>query len=308
MAGVCVSLAVLALLPILVPSYYAGLVVQMLVWGIFAMSLGLLLGYAGLPSLGHAAYFGTAAYAVGILSTRVVQNFWVNLLVGVGMAALAAAILGVLAVRARGPYFLLITLALAQVVWGIAWGWRSLTRGDDGLPGIHRPDLAFFWSLQDARGFYYVVLVSFLIAALLMYLVQRSHFGHVLVGIRENEVRMRVLGYHVSLYKYGAFVLAGAFAGFAGVWFAYYNGFVSPTGLSMVTSGEVLLMVIVGGAQTLLGPVVGAALVVLLENIVSAYTERWVLIMGLVYILTVFVAPRGIFHYLERWLRREPTA
>ena len=285
--------ALLVALPWALSSYQLGLLTKMLIFAVFAMSLNLILGYAGLPSLGHAAYFGVAAYTTALLSLRVTANFWVDFAAGLVAAAITAALFGLLALRAQGSYLLMITLALAQVLWGIAFGWRSLTGGDDGLPGITRPTVGPL-RLGDGISFYYFILVVFALAVALMWIVVRSPFGRALIGIRESEGRMAVLGYNTWAHKYVAFVVAGGLAGVAGTLFVYYNGFVSPAYLSIVFSAMALIMVILGGAGTLLGPAVGSAAIVFLENGISAYTERWLTILGLIYVVVTLFAPAGI--------------
>ena len=289
------AVLVLLLLPFTLSSYQLGLLTKMIIFAIFAMSLNLLLGYTGLPSLGHAAYFGAAAYTIALLSLRVTHNtFWIDFPSGLALAVVTSALFGLLALRTHESYFLMITLSLSQVLWGVAFGWKSLTRGDDGIPGVPRPNLGLPWSLTDGVPFYYFVLFFFIVAVVLLWIVVRSPFGHALVGIRESEARMEVLGYNVWLYKFVAFILAGLFAGLAGNLFAYYNGFVSPTYMSVIFSATVLIMVILGGAGSLIGPAVGAAVIVFLENAISAYTERWLLILGIIYVLVTLFAPRGL--------------
>jgi branched-chain amino acid transport system permease protein len=285
---------VLVTLPLILPPYYVGLVVKMMVFALFAMSLDLLLGYAGMPSLGHAAYFGMAAYTTGLLALKAGWTVWLALPAGIAMAALTSVVFGLLALRTRGSYFLMITLALSQVLWGIAFGWRSLTGGDDGLPEVPRPDLSLPWSMSDNTPFYYFVLLFFVVGTLVLVRIVASPFGYVLRGIRESETRMLVLGYNVWRYKLVAFVVAAAFAGLAGCLYVYFNRFVSPDYVHVVRSAEVLLMVILGGAGTLIGPAVGATLIVLLENLISTYTERWVTVLGIIYVLVALLAPNGI--------------
>jgi branched-chain amino acid transport system permease protein len=285
---------VLVTLPLVLSPYYVGLVVKMMVFALFAMSLDLLLGYAGMPSLGHAAYFGMGAYTTGLLALKAGSTVWFALPAGIAMAALTSIVFGLLALRTRGSYFLMITLALSQVLWGIAFGWRSLTGGDDGLPEVPRPNLSLPWSMSDNTPFYYFVLLFFVVGTLLLVRIVASPFGYVLRGIRESETRMLVLGYDVWRYKLVAFVVAAAFAGLAGCLYVYFNRFVSPDYVHVVRSAEVLLMVILGGAGTLLGPAVGAMLIVLLENLISTYTERWVTVLGIIYVLVALLAPNGI--------------
>jgi len=294
-AAVSAALAlVLLALPYALTSYYLDLATKMLIFALFAMSLDLLLGYAGLASLGHAAFFGVAAYTVGLLELRVGASAWVAFPAGLAAATLTGAVYGVLALRARGTYFLMITLALAQVLWGVAFGWRSLTGGDDGLPNIPRPDLGLPWSLAGSTPYYYFTLLAVGAAAALLVCIVRSPFGYALRGIRESESRMLALGYNAWLHKYLAFVLAAAFAGLAGCLYAYYNRFVGPEYLHVIRSAEALLMVILGGAGTLAGPAIGAGVIVLLENLISAYTQRWLLILGGIYIAVTLFAPRGL--------------
>jgi branched-chain amino acid transport system permease protein len=303
-----VALALLLVAPPFLSSYLLTLVTQALIYAILAMSLDLLLGYTGLSSLGHAAYFGIGAYSVGVLATRHGADFWITLGVGVALAMLVAGVFGLVALRATGVYFLMITLALGMVVWGLAHRWVTLTQGDNGIAGVPRP--AFLaawglpWSLSRALPFYYFTLGGFVVAFLLLRAVVRSPFGQSLVGIRESESRMRTLGYHVWLHKYIGFVIAGGLGGFAGVFWAYYNGFVSPADAELATSVEVLLMVALGGRGTLVGPAIGAGVIVFLKNLVSVYTHRWLLILGAVYIGTIVYAPEGIAGAAKQLLRR----
>lgn len=289
-----VGVAAALSLPQVVPLYFTHLVLLTMIYGLSAMSLDLLAGYTGLTSFGHAAYFGAAAYTAGILTTQHHVAPGVAFVAGVGFAALLAAAYGLLATRAVGVYFLIITLALGMGTWGLAYRWSSVTGGDNGLPGIPPLDLGFAGSLASPRQYYYFVLVVFCAAAFLLYRLVRSPFGLSLRGIRESEGRMRMLGYNTWLHRYLAFVTAGAFAGLAGTLYAFYNRFVSPPDLHITASAEAVLMVILGGAGTLFGPVVGAGIVVFLRNLVSAYTQRWMLILGVVFVLTVLYAPQGV--------------
>jgi branched-chain amino acid transport system permease protein len=301
---VAVVFLLLLISPPFLSSFLLTLLTQALIYAILAMSLDLILGYTGLASLGHAAYFGLGAYSVGILATRYGAGFWITLPAGVVLAVAVAAIFGLVALRATGVYFLMITLALGMVVWGLAHRWVTMTQGDNGISAIPRPDLGLPWSLAHSIPFYYFALAGFIISFWILRMIVRSPFGRSLVGIRESESRMRTLGYHVWLHKYIGFVIAGGFAGFAGVLWAYYNGFVSPTELQLATSVETLLMVALGGRGTLLGPALGAGIIVMLKNLVSVYTHRWLLILGVVYIATIVYAPEGIVGAVRQWRRR----
>jgi len=241
--------AVLILLfPFLFSNYYVGLAIQIFIMAIFAMSLDILVGHTGLPSMGHAAYYGVAAYATGFLYLAGVKNFWLVIVLGMGLGGLSAAFFGLLALRARGPYFMLITLALSQVLWGIAFKWRSLTKGDDGLPGIGRPELGLGIDLKPDLYFYYFTFALFLITLAALFILLNSPFGYTLRGIRESESRMKALGYPVWLCKYAGFIFAGIFAGISGVLWVYYSGFVNPSYFGVDLSVKALLMLILGGS------------------------------------------------------------
>ena len=276
------------------PSYPLTLCTQALIFALLAMSLDLLLGYTGLPSLGHAAYFGVAAYTVAILATERHLGLVACAVAGLLLATVSAAIFGLIAIRATGTYFLMITLALGMVVWGLAFRWVSLTKGDNGISGVPRPEWGLPWNLNAPLPFFYFVLVVSAVTWIVLGVLVSSPFGMTLKGIRESESRMRSLGYHVWLHKYIAFVLGGFFAGVAGILWSYYNGFVSPVDVQLITSVEALLMVALGGPGTLAGPAVGAAIIVFLKNFVSVYTKRWLLILGAVYIGVILWAPRGL--------------
>ena len=288
------------LLPFLFSNYYVGLATQIFIMAIFAMSLDILVGHTGLPSMGHAAYYGVAAYATGFLCLAGVKNFWLVIVLGMGLGGLTAAFFGLLALRARGPYFMLITLALSQVLWGIAFKWRSLTKGDDGLPGIGRPDIGLGIDLKPDLYFYYFTVAIFLIVVVALFILLNSPFGYTLRGIRESESRMKALGYPVWLYKYASFIFAGIFAGISGVLWVYYSGFVNPSYFAVDLSVKALLMLILGGSGSLFGPLIGAGIIVLLENLVSGFTERWSLVLGIVYVTVIMLFSEGIFSVFKR--------
>jgi branched-chain amino acid transport system permease protein len=300
-----VSLALLLLLPPFLSSYVLTLLTQVLIFATLAMSVDLLLGFTGLPSLGQAAYFGVSAYTVAVMTTKHSTGFWETAALGFVLAICLAALFGLMAIHAAGTYFLMITLALGQVLWGLAYRWVSMTGGDNGLAGVPRPNVGM--PVEDPTRFFYFTLVVFLVSAVLLYLVVESPFGYSLMGIRENEARMRILGYHTWLHKYLAFIIAGAFSGVSGILWAYYNGFVSPQDVSLVTNMESLLMVALGGPGTLFGSTVGALVIVFLRNFVSAYTKRWLLILGGMYIFTIMYASKGVLGALRDWGKRRTT-
>jgi branched-chain amino acid transport system permease protein len=286
--------------PLFLSTYGVGLLTQVAILAILAMSLDVLLGYTGLPSLGHAAFFGVAAYAVAVLSTTYRADFWTCVLVAVLIGTALAAALGLIVSHVRDVYFLMITLALGMVLWGLSYRWIPVTGGDNGISGI--PNLLAHAGLPLTGGvtFYYVTLIVLLVCGGLMAVLVRSPFGLSLRGIRENEGRMKSLGFNTWLHCYLSYVIAGAFASVAGVLWAYYNGFVSPTYLDLTASSELFLMVTLGGPATLVGPVLGAGIIVLLKNVMSAYTARWLLILGIVYIVAIIAAPKGLWNLGRR--------
>jgi branched-chain amino acid transport system permease protein len=292
--GALAFIVLLAILSQTLSSYYLVLATRILIFAVFAMSLDLLVGYVGLSSLGHAAFFGFAGYATGLLALRVANNLVLTIGVAVVATFLMATLFSALALRAKGVYFLMLTLALSQVIWGIAFEWRALTGGDDGLPGIPRPVIGGF-AMASSSSFFLFTGGLFVISAAILLLIVRSPFGLTLQGIRESHSRMAALGYNVWLHQYLAFLLSSVFAGVAGSLLAYQNGIVSPTQLFVSNSAEALLMVILGGAGTMIGPFVGSIVIVLLEYLVSQHTERWLTALGIIYIVVVMGAPRGIY-------------
>lgn len=287
-------------------AYMIELIVQAMIFGILALSLNLLLGYTGLPSLGHTAYLGIAAYTVAVCLTKLQFSPLQASLAGVAMATLCGALFGLLALRARGVYFLMITLALAMLVWGLAYRWVSVTQGDNGISGIVRPQLGP-WSLRDITSYYYFVFLIFCASFFTIYRIVRAPFGRTLVGIKESESRMRTLGYNVWLHKYICFVIASFFGGISGVLFIFYNGFISPPTLEVTSNMETLLMVALGGPGTIAGPFIGAFVIILLKNFVSVYTGRWLMILGLIYIFTILYAPKGLLELTSLWRRVFPA-
>ena len=294
---VLVALAIFLLAgpPFLSP-YWIGLLTQMVILAILAMSLDLLLGYTGLPSLGHAGFFGVAAYGVGILSTTYHAGFWVSVAGGLLTGIVLAALFGLIVSHVRDVYFLMITLALGMVLWGLSYRWIPLTGGDNGISGIPRLESHSGLPIAGPIPFYYVALLVLAVCSVLMMRLVTSPFGLTLRGIRENERRMKSLGFNTWVHCYLSYVVSGAFASVAGVMWAYYNGFVSPTYLDLTASSELFLMVTLGGPATLAGPVFGAGAIVLLKNVMSAYTARWLLVLGIVYIVTIMWAPQGLWN------------
>jgi len=301
--SILVVLAVLALaaaLPLALSNYQVGLATEMLIFGMLAMSIDILAGFAGRTSLGHGAIFGVSGYVVVYASAQAGLSPALAFVLGVIAATLVAMIFATIAVRTSGVYFLLLTLALGMIVWGICLRWTQVTGGENGLRGDVRP--AF---LLPHRAFYWAVLAATAVASYAMWRFVRSPFGLTLLGIRDSESRMRSLGYNVSLHLFIGFTVSGFFAGIAGALYAMFNNFVSPSTVALAQSVEGVLMMIAGGVGTLFGGFVGAAAIIALENVVSAYTEHWQLVLGLTFILIMIFAPEGIIGALRAMLTRK---
>lgn len=294
---------VLVLAAQVLSTYWLSILTLALIFGILAMSLDILMGYTGLPSFGHSAFFGIAAYTVAILSTRYQVGFLGCVVSAIVLSTMIAAIFGLLVSHTKGVYFLMITLALSMVVWGLAFRWVGMTAGDNGISGIPRPDMGEVISMWDEVNYYYFVLGVYAAVFLLISLFLRSPFGKSLKGIRESESRMKNLGYNTWLHKYLSYVVAGMFSGVAGILWAYYNGFVSPSDVEITASFEAFLMVILGGPGTLAGPALGAGIIIFLQNFLSAFTERWLIVMGAIYILTILYLPQGIMSLKIRGIK-----
>jgi branched-chain amino acid transport system permease protein len=292
-AAIAVALLLLAALPWWVGNtYYINIASQILLFAVFALALNVLVGYAGLVSLGHAGLFAIAGYTAALLLQAGYGHFAANS-AAIVVTLAASAIFAVLALRSTGIGFLMITLALGQIVWGIAYRWASLTGGDNGVNVTTRP-APFGLSLSSAPSFYFACLVVFLLAFGTMMLFVRSPFGASLRGTRDQARRMNALGYNVWLIRFLAIVFSGFWTGISGLLFIYYNQFISPQVSALTASAEVLLMVISGGTATLLGPIAGAVIVVVMKNVVSAYIERWNLVLGVIFIVIITFMPEGL--------------
>lgn len=299
--------AALLLLPALTGGdYYTNLASQVLIAALFALSLNLLVGYAGLTSLGHAGYLGLSAYVSGWLMLNLHWNHMEAAITALGASTVMAAIFGLVALRATGLGFLMITLALGQILWGIAYRWASVTGGDNGLSGLGRPS-PFGFDLGSANHFYYFTLAVFALIWGAIAVWAGSPFGVTVRATRDQPRRMSALGYNVWLIRWITFVVSGFFGAAAGLMYVYYHQFISPHSLSLANSAEMLLMVIAGGPGTLAGPVIGAALVVLLKNVASGFVERWIMLLGFVFIFIVMFVPGGIVAGFQRLAARLRT-
>lgn len=291
--------ALLAALPFFAGDFYVNLASQILIAAIFALSLNLLVGYGGMTSLGHASFLGVAAYISALLTTRYGLGHGAAALLSIAGTTLTAAFFGLIALRATGLGFLMITLALSQVLWGLAYRMSNVTNGDNGITGITRP-APFGIPLDSVASFYWFALLVAAVAFILMAVFVSSAFGSSLKGVRDQPRRMAALGFNPWLIRWITFVYAGFWGGVSGLLYVYYHKYIHPTSLSITSSAEALLGVIAGGSGTLGGPVVGATLVLLLKNYASAYLERWNMLLGLVFLFIVLVMPAGIMPALGR--------
>ncbi len=291
--AIVVAILALAAVPYAIKEvYYVNIASQILLYAVFALGLNVLVGYTGLVSLGHAGLFGVGAYVVAyLLAAGHGHALAILAALVAGLAATAG--FAALSLRATGISFIMITLALGEIIWGLAYRWISITNGDNGISVTSRP-APFGLSLGSARGFYDATLIVFLIALAGAAIFVRSPLGAALCGTRDQPRRMNALGFHVWMIRFWAFMFSGLLTSIAGILFVYYNEFISPQALALTASAEGLLMVISGGAGTLLGPVVGAALVVIVKNVVSAYVERWNFMLGAIFVAIVVFMPEGL--------------
>jgi branched-chain amino acid transport system permease protein len=298
-AAIAIVVLLFALFPLLVGNYPRALVSEIFVFAILAMSLDLLLGYTGLTSLGHAVFFGLGAYCVIVLGTIFGLNAWVGVCIGVVAAAALGVLIGYFCVRISGIPFLMLTLAFSQLFYSVALKWRDVTGGSDGI-GIPEKPSFFGLDLSDSLTMYYVLFGCFVVCYLLLRQLVNSPLGLAFVGIRENEDRMRAIGYPTRLYKLLSFVIGSAFAGFAGGMYAIFNGFISPDATNWAASGDVLIMSMLGGIGTLIGPAMGAGLFLLMKNLISSHTQHWPLVIGVTFVACVLYFPSGIWGALRR--------
>ncbi|MGA8031254.1 MAG: branched-chain amino acid ABC transporter permease [Casimicrobiaceae bacterium] len=283
---------------------YTELATQVLVMALAAMALNFLLGFTGTLSFGHAAYFGLGGYGVAMIIKYIVPSTPLGILVGVAVGTIAAMLIGALIIKLRGVYFAMVTIAFGQVFFFIAFRWNSVTGGDDGLTNWKRQALDFGFArvelLDHPLSFYYFVLILFLVAAACMGIILRSPFGRTLLAIRENEKRARFLGIPVERHLWISFVISCAFCSLAGTLYALLNNFIDPRAFYWGQSGNFVIMAVLGGMRSFWGPLVGAAIFVVLQDFVSSRTENWMSFVGLFFVLIVLFFPRGVLGMLRR--------
>lgn len=298
-ALLAVFLIAMVVIPFAVGEFWMRLIMQIMIFGLLALSTDLLLGHAGLFSLCHASFFAVAAYVTAILHVRHGFGTIVAAPAGV-LAGTVLALIFAVAVRTRGVYFILITLAFGYIVWGVTYRWASFTGGDNGVTNVPPPSLGP-WHVTDVTSYYYVVLIVVLLCIAVYRILVTSPFGLTLRGIKSSESRMRSMGYGVVRHLYVGFVLSGVFASIAGVLYVYFNRFINPTAAAFPVSVEAVLMAIIGGTGTIIGPFIGAGIVLVLRNWVSGFFHYYTAVLGVVFIVTVLWAPQGLMGLLKRW-------
>jgi len=297
---VLASLALLIAVPWIASDYFVMMCIRVMYFGMLTLSLCFLAGELGVVSLMQASFFGISGYFIAILQTRYQIPFPIPALVGIGVAVLFAALTGLLVIRARGIYFLMLTLVLGQLIWALASQWATVTRGDSGITDIFAP-VIFGISTEKSKGAFYLFELFFFCAVIyFLATLKRSPFGLMLRGVRDSESRMAMLGYPVSLLRYMAFIFAAFVASIGGVFFAYFTGLINPHSVSLTTNVETLLSAILGGIQTLFGAILGTAILKVLDLVLSGITQRYLLIMGILFLLTIMFAPKGAAGALKR--------
>jgi branched-chain amino acid transport system permease protein len=309
-APILVTVLLLAITPLWLGrvGLYQYLALEIMIWMLFALGHNLLLGYGGLPSFGHGAYFGIGAYAFGLLQQRANAGLAGGMLGAVLAAALIGAVVAAFISHRRGIYYALLTIAFGQVFWFIAGKWHSVTGGEDGLLNLKRPELSLGFidiSLRSNEAFFYFALTVFALALVALWRLVHSPFGRVLRAIKQNEMRAAFVGHNVWLYKWLAFVISTAIAGLAGALFAMAQQSAYPNVMSLHNSGFVVMMVLIGGGLvSFWGPVIGALIFILARDLLGAYTETWLLWYGLLFIVMVLFQPDGVAGAWQAWRAR----
>lgn len=299
-----ISLAAALIGPWILSNFWMTIATNTVIFAIFAQGLNILVGHAGLPSLGHAAFFGVGAYTVALLTRAGWHNMTLLMVAALATAGLLAALLARILLRMRDMYFLMATVAVGEIFRNIAVSWRSVTGGDDGLRGISRPSL-WGWELTSRITFYYVTLASLIAVTAIVGLMMRARLGNLLRAVRDNRSRMQVLGVNARALDTTAWIISGLFAALAGALYVYFNRFVSPSVFSVEVSGRALLMVVLGGAATLSGPIIGAIVIEAVRGIGSSLTDRWLTILGVLYVIVALDPKARIQSYFYRRRRAQ---
>jgi branched-chain amino acid transport system permease protein len=293
------GIIVLLLLPVFLPRFYVYLVSIILLYGLLATSLNLVLGYGGIFQFHHAVFYGVGAYGTTLMLTKTGLPAMLAFIVGPLVSAVFGLVLGIICIRLSKLYFGMLQISLGSLVWAIVYRWYSFTGGDDGIHGIPIPEM-----LSSPKSAYYFTLIITLVCLFIMWKIIQSPFGSALQGIRDNPVRSEMIGINVRMHQLLALVLAGFFAGVAGSLFVVVDNTVFPDMLFWTFSLEILIMCLLGGWFTFLGPMLGAAVIVALRTFVSTYTDYWALVLGIIMMLVIFFLPNGILGYVEEKFKR----
>jgi branched-chain amino acid transport system permease protein len=293
------ALAVLCILPLFLSTYHQKLAVEAIILSVFAMSLDLVMGYSGIATFGHAAFFGIGGYSMGVIIKFLIPSVWLALIAAGCMSALLALFIGSVSIRTKGIYFAILTLAFGEVVYRIIFHtYNTPLGGSDGLVGIPTPNLSFGFfdiNLANVTNFYYVAVVFAYLSYITCRRIVNSSFGSVLQGIRDNDKRIPFLGYNIRKHKIIAFVIAGAFAGLSGAMFSLLKTYADTQQLSFILSGKVIVMALIGGMGTLIGPMLGAVFITVFESIISTHFAAHSIIIGAIFIIVVIFLPKGFF-------------
>jgi len=297
--GLLVVLTFLIAAPYVTNPFIVGLLGLALVNGLFAMSVDLMAGYAGLVTLGHAGVLASAMYGAGYVADKADGPFWLQLVVGLIAGLGMSAVFGVMAMRSTGVYFIMITIAQGMIIWGLSIRLNRITGAENGLLGIRRPE-----SISEDWVYYYIVLAVVAVCAALLFVVVRSPFGLALKGLRESEVRVRMLGHNSEFLKFYLFMVSGFFATISGILLVYLNEFVNPSDVILSASAIPVLMAILGGLGTMVGPMIGSFVITFIQNYVSLYVERWPILMGALFVFVMLFAREGIVGFVSQWWYR----
>lgn len=296
-----VALVVLCLVPLVLPRFYVYLLSVILLYGLFAMSNNFPLGFGGIYQLHHAVFYGVGAYATALVITKSGLSPWLAFIIGPIVAAFLSLIMGIICIRLSKLYFGMLQISLGSLVWAVVYRWYSFTGGDDGIHGITVPDI-----ISSYQGAYYFTLVVTGISLYVLYRFLKSPYGSALQGIRDNPVRSAMIGVNVKRHQLLALVIAGFFAGVAGTLFVVVDNTVFPDMMFWTLSMEAVIMCLLGGWLTFLGPMLGAALIIIIRTFVSTFTLYWALVLGIICMLVILFLPNGVLGWLESLMKRKP--
>jgi len=296
--GAYAGIIFLLALPLIFPRFYVYIASLILLYGLLATSLNFVLGFGGIYQFHHCVFYGAGAYGAALMLTKTGYSPWVGFIVGPLVAALLSLILGLICIRLSKLYFGMLQISLGSLVWAVIYRWYSLTGGDDGIHGLPVPEI-----ISSAKGAYYFALIVTALCFFIIFKMLKSPFGSVLQGIRDNPIRSEMIGVNVKRHQLAALVISGFFAGVAGVLFVVVDTTVFPDMLFWTLSMEVMIMCLLGGWFTFMGPILGAAVIVLLRTFISTYTVYWAMFLGIVLMIIIFFLPNGVLGYFQTKLK-----